>query len=136
MENPEIFKGKTFEGLLKDIYDNTFEKKHSIVQLKDQLAKLINTPAEAAMVIPLVKDLLEIEVKNDEHLVKMATIIQRLMSTKAKTGSSDLDALLTEQEKQDLMAELDTVLTGDDDVEKIKEKAKNVLEVKDEKKDS
>lgn len=130
MENPTIFKDKTFEGLLQDIYENTMAKKQSIRDLKDTLSNLINNAQDAAAIVPLVKELLDVEVKSDEHLVKMAAIIQRLISAKEKGGSTS-DWQLTEKEKQELMSELDDALTGKDDVEKIREKAKNVLEAKD-----
>lgn len=136
MENPTIFEGKTFEGLLKDIYDNSVAKKASIQTLKDTLTNLINTAQDAATIVPLVKDIIEVEVKNDEHLVKMATIIQRLISSKVKDSGSGLEGLLTEQEKQELLDDLDAALQANDDVEKLRIKASNVLEVKDAKTDS
>ena len=135
MNNTKVFEGKTFEELLKDIYDNTIQKKKSIQDLKDVLSGLINNAHDAALVVPLVKDLLEVEVKSDEHLVKMATIIQRLISGDTGKGSG-LEDLLTEQEKQDLLNELDSALQADVEVMTIKKKAKHILEVKDAQKDS
>ena len=55
------------------------------------------------LIVPLIKDYLEIGVRNDEQLIKMATIVQRALN-----ASSGEDALgITEAEKEELMAQLD-----------------------------
>jgi hypothetical protein len=55
------------------------------------------------LIVPLIKDYLEIGVRNDEQLIKMATIVQRALN-----NSGGEDALgITEAEKEELMSQLD-----------------------------
>ena len=112
--NPEVFEGKRFQDLLKDIYNNSKAKKSQIKILMDVLADMLkkpnSRPADAAVIAPLVKDFLEVAVKNDEHLVKIATIMQRLMSAETVSRISDSNTFLTEDEKSRLMEEAEAEL--------------------------
>lgn len=106
----ELFKGKTFSELMKDVYDNSKKKERQINLLIAELKPLIKNVGDATIIVPLIKEYLEVAVKNDEHLVKLAAVVQRLISSNAKaqaeTGSS---YLLSEEEKQQLLAELNTI---------------------------
>ena len=51
------------------------------------------------MLVPSIKDLMEVSVKNDEHLVKLAAVIQRATSNKQEETSS----FLTDEEKETLL---------------------------------
>ena len=102
--NKEIFKGKTFSGLLEDIYINSKTKDRQIKLLIADLQPLIKNSGDATIIVPLIKEYLEASVKNDEHLVKMAAIVQRAMARNENKNSDS--PLLTEEEKQQL---LDTV---------------------------
>ena len=138
--NPEVFEGKQFQDLLKDIYDNSKAKKAQIKILMDVLADMLkkpgSRPADAAVIAPLVKDFLEVAVKNDEHLVKIATIMQRLMSAETVSHSSDSNTFLTEDEKSRLLEEaetellddLKTAIEEDGELAKLTEKAKLTIE--------
>ena len=102
----EIFKGKTFSGLLEDIYVNSKEKDRQIKILISDLQPLIKNSGDATIIVPLIKEYLEASVKNDEHLVKMAAIVQRLSTGTANSGDG---GLLTEEEMaqlQDLTEEI------------------------------
>ena len=96
----EIFEGKTFTGLLKDIYDNSAKKEAQINDLIKQLQPMIKNMGDATLLVPIIKDYMEIAVKNDEHLIKMAAFVQR---AEAKSGGGDTAGLLTESEKRQLM---------------------------------
>ena len=106
----EIFKGKSFSDLLKDIYSNSQKKDRQINVLISELRPLIKNIGDATVIVPLIKEYLEVGVKNDEHLVKLAAVVQRLISTnnkvQAETGQS---WLLSEEEKQQLLEELDSI---------------------------
>ena len=97
----EIFNGKTFEDLTKDIYDNQKNKKLQLDLLIQEIHGMIQTIDDAVMVAPLIKELFDVAVKNDEHLVKLAGVIQRIISR--STGAQDESFLLSEQEKEDLI---------------------------------
>ena len=108
MSDFEIFEGKTLSSLFKDIHDNSVEKKDQIELLIKKLEPLIKNLGDATIVVPLIKEYLDVSVKNDEQLVKIATIVQRLVSSQARTGSVDSE-LITEDEKKQLLAELEDV---------------------------
>jgi len=106
-ENKEIFDGKTFEDLLEDIYTNSKRKEAQIQILITELKPMIKNIGDAVIIVPLIKDYMEIAVKNDEALIKMAGIVQRAQQ---RSGTDDLAGLmLTEQEKEQLMAEVTRV---------------------------
>lgn len=103
MENKEeLFKGITFSDLMSDVYHNSKKKDRQINQLISQLQPLIKTTSDATIVVPLIKEYLDIAVKNDDHLVKLTAIVQRFISTKQTiTGEG---SLLSEDEKKQLLA--------------------------------
>jgi len=106
MENDiEIFKGKNFSDLCKDIVKNSEEKKNQIDILITDLRDMIKTINDATMIVPLLKEYFDVGVRNDEQLIKLAAIIQRLMSGKVGAdGESGGGMLLTEEERKQLMA--------------------------------
>ena len=99
-DEQELFKGKSFSSLLKDIYTTTKSKEKQINILISELKPLIKNIGDATIIVPLIKEYLEVGVKNDEHLVKMAAVVQRAMT---RTDSSTGEFSLTEDEKQQLI---------------------------------
>jgi len=97
-----LFDDKNFSDLLKDIYNNTKKKEAQITELINQLKPMIRNMTDASMMVPLVKEYLEVSVKNDDNLVKLTAIVQRLLVSSAKTNTGD-DGMLSEAEKQQLM---------------------------------
>ena len=98
-----IFKKKKFSDILSEIYDNQKRKETQITGLISELKPLISDIGDATLIVPLIKEYMEIGVRNDEQLIKMATIVQRALN-----NSSGEDALgITEEEKQQLIEELD-----------------------------
>lgn len=98
-----MFDEKKFSDLLRDIYINSKKKETQINGLIDNLKPLIKTVADASMMVPMIKEYLEVSVKNDEHLVRLASIVQRLLIA-ADKGNQD-DGALTEAERKQLMSE-------------------------------
>ena len=98
--NKEIFKGKTFSGLLEDIYVTSKKKEQQINALIRELKPMIKNIGDATVVVPLIKEYMEVSVKNDEHLVKMAAVVQRAM---ARDSNRPDNELLTKEEKRQLM---------------------------------
>ena len=113
----EIFKGKSFSDLMKDIYSNSSKKDRQINLLIGELRPLIKNVGDATVIVPLIKEYLEVGVKNDEHLVKLAAVVQRLVSTsnrvQAETGQS---WILSDEEKKQLMGELDELENSNKEV--------------------
>lgn len=105
MKDTEIYGGKKFSDLLQEIHAATLHKRKRIDELIIDLRRLISAPEDAVVVAPIIASYLEIMVKNDEHLVKVAAIIQRILATESKTKSGDLEDLLSDDEKEKLMRE-------------------------------
>ena len=103
----EIFKGKSLSDLFSEIYDNSRKKDKQISTLISELKPLIEDVGDATLVVPMIKEYLEIGVKNDDQLVKIATIVQRL-ETSVQKSSGDADWFDSE-ELQALLAD-DTVI--------------------------
>jgi hypothetical protein len=104
--NQVIFKDKTFSSLLEDIYKNANRKEKEIKSLIDQLKPMIQEPGDAMMLVPLLKEYMEIAVKNDEALIKMAGIVQRAMSNTQGEGDG---GILSERDKELLFQEISGV---------------------------
>jgi len=96
-----IFGKKTFSDILKDIYDNSRKTEKQINELIITLGDKIDGPGAAAIMVPLIVQYLDVKVKNDEHLVKMAAIVQRSISNKQNNNDS---LLLTPKEEEELIA--------------------------------
>lgn len=100
----EIFEGKSFQDLTKDIYKNTTDRKLQIDLLIQEIHGFIQTIDDVVLVAPIIKEYMDIAVKNDEHLVKLAGVVQRIISK--STGADDESSLLSESEKEELMLSL------------------------------
>lgn len=82
----EIFEGKNLSELFKEIYTNSQDKKAQIKELISSLSPLIQGIGDATLLVPLIKDYLDISVKNDEQLIKLAQIVQRLSNDKKQAS--------------------------------------------------
>ena len=100
MFNEEIFKGKSFSDILKEIHVNSTKKEKQINSLISQLQPLVKNINDATILVPLIKDYLDVGIKNDEQLVKMAAIIQRAI---ARNESEGTDFTLSDIEKKQLI---------------------------------
>tara|TARA_B100000287_G_scaffold348267_1_gene336480 strand:- start:26 stop:409 length:384 start_codon:yes stop_codon:yes gene_type:complete len=103
----KIFGDKNFSDLSEEIYENSKLKKTQIELLIQEVHGYIQGIEDIAVVGPIIKELMEAGIKNDDNLVKLATIYQRIMS-KAPIDGSDV-GLLSEEEKDELMASLEEV---------------------------
>jgi hypothetical protein len=114
-----IFDGKTLADMFSDVYKNTNSKREQINQFVTNFVKLIKTPEDAAVLGPVIKDFLEVNVKNDEHIVRLVQIAQRLVSINTKTSSGG--DILSEEEKAQLLKNIKTdfemVISEQDDLE-------------------
>ena len=98
----ELFKGQTFSDLMKDIYHNYKKKERQINTLIQELQPMIKNIGDATVIVPLIKEYLDVAVKNDDALVKLASVVQRLIATDNKT-SAEGELGLSEQERQQLL---------------------------------
>ena len=104
----EVFEGKTLSDVFKDIYDNSNRNKEQLEVLMKEVVSFIKDGDTAVQIIPMLKEYLEINVKNDEQLVKLATIVQRMASSDSKDDSED-EYGLSEKEKEQLLKDIEDV---------------------------
>jgi len=98
----EIFSGKTFKDLLREVVDRSENKKMQIDTLIGDLRTLIKGPNDVGQFMPRIKELLEVGVKNDEQLIKLAAVIQRIAAAQIEaTGGEGVG--LSEEEKEKLV---------------------------------
>ena len=100
----ELFKGTNFSDLMRDIYHNSKKKSRQIDSLIKNLEPMIKNTGDATVIVPMIKDYIEVSVKNDDALVKLAAICQRIISA----GSKDDDGNeygLTDDERARLLEE-------------------------------
>ena len=105
-----VFKKKKFSDVLEEIYNNQKNKEKTITGLILDLKPLIKDTSNATILVPLVKEYLEIGVKNDEQLIKMATIVQRIFGS--NSGDNN-EFMITEAEKKQLMDEMNALKKED-----------------------
>ena len=86
----EIFSGKTLSDLFSEIHDNSTNTRVQVKALIGELKPLVENVGDATLIVPMIKEYMEIGVKNDEQLIKLATIIQRIESAAAKGETSDM----------------------------------------------
>jgi hypothetical protein len=103
-----IFGKKKFSDVLEEIYNNQQKKDKQVTALINELKPLISDIGDATLVVPLIKEYMEISVKNDDILIKMAALAQRAMATVTSDGS----LTITDEEKDQLLAAMNE-LKGD-----------------------
>ena len=106
-----VFGDKKFSDILEEIYLNQKKKSEQVTALISELKPLVQEIGDATLIVPLIKEYMEIGVKKDDALIKMATIIQRVVN-----NSAGEDALgITEAEKEELLAEMEKIQTKKED---------------------
>lgn len=121
----ELFPGKNLSGLFEDIYNNQITKKKNISELIAEMRKTIRHAGDMAVVGPILKDLIDTSVRNDDQLIKLATIAQRIMLASQKSEGED--GFLSAAEREQLLAEIEQV---QEEVERIDSIQNEVEEIK------
>lgn len=119
----ELFPGKNLSGLFEDIYNNQINKKQRISEVIQEMRKTVRHAGDLAVVGPLINNLIETSVKNDDLLIKLATIAQRLVISNTKSEGEE--GYLSVEERNQLLQELNEVedmVTSNEEVEEVKEK--------------
>jgi|TARA_R100001079_G_scaffold15599_1_gene7782 hypothetical protein len=123
----EIFKGKSLSSLFQDIYENQNYNRKQLDVLTRNITSMIKDGDTAVQIVPMIKEYLEINVRNDELLVKLASIVQKIISTENK-GESESEFGLSELEKQEIM---NTILEHDTkDLQETSDKIRKDIEAK------
>lgn len=98
----EVYDGKSFKDLCREVVERSQNKKDQIDTLIGDLRTLIKGPNDVGMLMPRIKELLDVGVKNDEQIIKLIAVVQRMKSTQLEVAGGD-DGGLTEEEKERLM---------------------------------
>ena len=101
----KIFGDKNFSDLSEEIYENSKLKKTQIDLLVQEVHGYIQGIEDIAIVGPILKELIDVGVKNDDNLLKLATVIQRIMNKQADV--TEETSLLSDDEKEELMSSLE-----------------------------
>jgi hypothetical protein len=126
----ELFPGKNLSGLFKDIYDNQQNKKVRISELIAEMKKVIRHAGDMAVIGPIIKDLVDTSVKNDDALIKMAAIAQRIIGAQHKAEGDS--GFLSDEEKEQLLKQLDETIAevADEQDLKVDELTNEIEELK------
>lgn len=81
----EFYDGKSLGELCKDIVRNSQSKRDQLDIMVAEIREKIKTTNDATVLGPLVKAMLDTSVKNDELLVKLAAIGQRIVANRSLT---------------------------------------------------
>jgi len=121
----ELFPGKNLSGLFQDIYNNQITKKKNISDLIAEMRKMVRHAGDMAVVGPILKDLIDTSVRNDDQLVKLATIAQRIMLANQKNDGEE--GFLSAAEREQLLSEIESV---QDEVQRMDSIENDLEEVK------
>lgn len=116
-----IFKEKRFSDLLEEIYDNQKRKEKQISGLIGELRPLIQDTGDATLVVPLIKEYMEIGVRNDEQLIKIATILQRIFQNQ-DSGAEGFG--ISDEEREQLLKEIENIQNDQQPPKKLPEGGK------------
>jgi hypothetical protein len=128
----EIFTGKTFSSLAKDIYFNSTRKAQQIDQLIKDLRTMIKDAGSATVIAPMIKDYLDVSIKNDDQLIKLSAVLQRAINNSSTNEESVGGGYgLSASEKEELLNSVKSELKDVSDVDKKIQSEMNNLDKQD-----
>ena len=98
-----IFGKKKFSDLLEEIYNNQKRREAQVTALISELKPMVSDIGDATLIVPLIKEYMEIGVKNDDALIKMATLVQRALNSNSEDGGLGI----SDEEKAQLLEEME-----------------------------
>jgi hypothetical protein len=107
----EVFDGKSFKDLCKDVVERSQSKKDQLDTLISDIRSLIKQPNDVQVFMPRIKELLEVGIKNDEQIVKLCAVVQRLQSTQIEASGGDTVGLSDEEKVQLIQARENEIKT-------------------------
>lgn len=117
--NDSVYGKTSLADVFKEIHINQKEKNKQIDNLILQLSPLVKSINDAAVIVPLIKEYLDVGVKNDEQLIKMTAVVQRLLSSesKAKAEAGVNDWSLSPEEIKQIQTDLKGINQINKDIE-------------------
>jgi hypothetical protein len=87
----ELFDNTSLSDVFKQIYKNNKAVDKQINDLINVIKPIAsNSPGQAINLMPIIKDLFDVSVKNNEHLIKMAAVAQRANNSSSEDEASYL----------------------------------------------
>ena len=102
-----VFGKKKFADLLEEIYNNQKRREAQVTSLISELKPMVTDIGDATLIVPLIKEYMEIGVKNDDALIKMATLVQRALNSTTEDGGLGI----SDEEKAQLLEEMEKLQT-------------------------
>lgn len=101
----------SLNDLFSTIYNNSKNKSKEITLLVSTISPFLQTQDDVVRLLPLIKQLFDVGIQNDDQLVKMTSIVQRYITSREKMDNMGLElkgnGLISEDEKK-LLIELAT----------------------------
>jgi len=119
MEQPadyEIYKGKTFSSLCKDIVNNQNLKRDQLDFTINECRKLVKDVNDIVVVMPIIRDCFDVAVKNDEQLIKLASVIQKIITRANSETDGNGGFSLTDEERKQLSEEVAVIAKTNDEI--------------------
>lgn len=130
-KDTKIFDDKSLSDICKDIYTNSKEKQIKIDGVLDSVKDVLKDVSSASLLLPIIKEILDVSVRNDEQLVKLAAIIQRFLDKNDSKGNGDISMILPPEERKKLLEQRDVEgLTEEEIDQKIENLSTMVVKAK------
>jgi len=100
------------EGLFDEIHSKQKKRDMQLMGLISELKPFMNDIGDATLLVPLIAKYMDLAVKNDDVLVKLASLVYKAASAEA-SGEDSLG--LSEEEKKQLMEEFNKLDGSVDD---------------------
>jgi hypothetical protein len=104
-----LFGTKSLADLFKQIHKNNKDTDTQINELIEVIKPMITNAGSVVMIMPTVKDLIDVNVRNNDQLIKMAGIAQRAASVNIANSDSsflpDLDEIQHLLDEQNIIKE-------------------------------
>ena len=106
----KVFKNTTLADLFEKIDTNSKRNKIQIESLIQELMTFIKDPNSAIQLFPMISDYMEANIRNDELLVKLTAVVQRVMQAEAKGEGGEYS--LSDEEKEQILSKIETETTN------------------------
>ena len=101
----KVFKNTTLADLFEKIDTNSKRNKIQIESLIQELMVYIKDPNTAIQLFPMISDYMEANIRNDEVLVKLTAVVQRVMQAEAKGEGGEFS--LSDDEKEQILNKIE-----------------------------
>ena len=98
-----VFKGKTFGKLLEEIHTNSRNSDKLIFGMIQDMKDYIESLGDAIQLAPIIASYVKMAIDNNEHIIKMANIVQKSLE-RGKASDDSALTVFTPEEKQELEA--------------------------------